>query len=276
MSRRKKHEHVNHERWLVSYADFITLLFAFFVVLFATSQKDKKKQQQLAAAIQVAFAQKGSFDPHSLAPARGQIAFDLPLLPRPKITKDDVLRAQICDAIGDLAKAKHGRTTSAKDDTANDLIHFRTSRDGLVLSLQEAGFFDSGSADLHPNSLPLLHRLASILPPRQIRVEGHTDNIAMHTSAFHSNWELSTARAAAIAHLLLEHSRLDPAGMSIAGYGEYHPIADNRTAQGREMNRRVDIVLLHSNDGEPTIASTQPTIQPATAVATSSHPAPSR
>jgi chemotaxis protein MotB len=123
-------------------------------------------------------------------------------------------------------------------------IAMRITPDGLVISLHEAGFFPSGSAEVRPASIPMISILANTLPAGPLRVEGHTDNVPIHTAQFASNWELSTARSTAIARLLLEHGPIDPASLAAAGYAEFHPVASNATEDGRTQNRRVDIILL--------------------------------
>lgn len=246
MSRKKKHEHVNHERWLVSYADFITLLFAFFVVLFASSKSDQQKQQLMTQAMQSAFQQYGIFEAHSKTPAltssAGNSEHPSPLA-MPVSTeglREDGLRKQIEDALANLPHdAKHNGGADIRQ-----AIVMRTVPEGAVISLRDVGFFDSGSAEIRPEAMDVLERIAATLPPGRVRVEGHTDNIAIHTAQFPTNWELSTARATAIARVLLQKSFVSPVSLSIAGYGEFHPIASNTTAEGRAMNRRVDIVLL--------------------------------
>jgi chemotaxis protein MotB len=116
--------------------------------------------------------------------------------------------------------------------------------DGLAISLHEIGFFPSGSAAIRVEAIPILTALAEAIPDVPLRVEGHTDNIPIHTSQFQSNWELSTARASAIARLLLERGSMHPNNMAAAGYAEFHPVASNASEQGRSLNRRVDIILL--------------------------------
>ena len=123
-------------------------------------------------------------------------------------------------------------------------VTMHITAEGLVISLHEAGFFPSGSAEVRPASIPLLSMLAKTLPLGPLRIEGHTDNVPIHTSQFATNWELSTARATAIARLLLERGPIDPANLAAAGYAEFHPIASNSTDVGRAQNRRVDIILL--------------------------------
>jgi chemotaxis protein MotB len=242
MSKKKHPEHVNHERWLVSYADFITLLFAFFVVLFASSQSDKKKQTKLAEAMQKAFTPMAAFEAHSKTPALtdgGSISASttpVPIQP-PLPTIDEAAATQ-----EHLNKALAAQPTPTQLPIGSVTMH--TTDQGLVISLHDSGFFDSGSAEVRPEALPTLERIAASLPTGHLRIEGHTDNIPIHTAQFASNWELSTARASRIARLLLEYGNTSPADLSASGYAEFHPVASNATPEGRLQNRRVDIILL--------------------------------
>jgi chemotaxis protein MotB len=259
MSRRKRHTApANHERWLVSYADFITLLFAFFVVMYSTSQVDQRKVGKLALAIQVAFQELGVF-PASTT----QIPLDANE-PMPFSTVQAIQNAEHSSEIGPISPSPNGELAASGDDEAslstlqNELrqalqheINLRTislhrETEGLVISLREFGFFDSGSAALKPSAMPALDRIASILMMRtcRLRIEGHTDNVPIHTAQMSSNWELSTARSTELVRLLIQRYRFDPQRLSAAGYAEYHPVASNRTPQGRAQNRRVDIVIL--------------------------------
>ncbi|HTD97314.1 MAG TPA: flagellar motor protein MotB [Edaphobacter sp.] len=244
MSRKKKHQHVNHERWLVSYADFITLLFAFFVVLFASSQADKKKQLQLSTAMQTAFTPLGFFEAHSKKP---------PLVPGPSAPSNPTPAALALPLPSPSTETveeteQHLKRLFAEQIAAGQIppgsVTLHITAEGLVISLHEAGFFPSGSAEIRASSLPMLSLLAIALPLGPLRIEGHTDNVPIHTLQFATNWELSTARSSAIARLLLERGRLDPVNLSAAGYAEFHPIATNSTEEGRAQNRRVDIILL--------------------------------
>ena len=244
MSRKKKHEHANHERWLVSYADFITLLFAFFVVLFASSQADKKKQLRISAAMQSAFTPLSVFETHSQKPpltedtSTATNATPAALaLPIPSLKADTTAETE-----AHLRKLFEAQEASGGIPPGS--VSFHNTEEGLVISLHEIGFFASGSAEVRPSSLAVLSSLAAALPPGPFRIEGHTDNVPIHTAQFATNWELSTARATAIARLLLQHHNINPADLSAAGYAEFHPIADNTTESGRTQNRRVDIILL--------------------------------
>jgi chemotaxis protein MotB len=255
--RRRPRAHSNHERWLVSYADFITLLFAFFVVLYSSSQVDQKKVGKLALAIQVAFQELGVF-PASTT----QIPLDSNE-PMPFSTVQAIQNVRRSAELGRIAPSPEDSLAAASEETdlstlqseLQDALHNEIARhevalhpetDSLVVSLREFGFFDSGSATIKPESLPALDRIASILAIRTcgLRIEGHTDNVPIHTAQMASNWELSTARATELVRLLIVRDRFAPQRLSAAGYAEYHPIVSNLTAQGRAQNRRVDIVIL--------------------------------
>ena len=248
MGKKKHPEHVNHERWLVSYADFITLLFAFFVVLFASSQSDKKKQTQLAAAMQNAFSPMAMFEPHSKTPpittgaAPSDTLWPTPI--QPPLPTADQTAAQTAAAETEIFITKMLTERDPAHRLPPGSISMHTTQEGLVISLHEAGFFASGSSEVRPSSMDLLTHLAASLPAGPLRVEGHTDNIPIHTTQFASNWELSTARATTIARLLLDHPNIHPNNLSAAGYAEFHPVASNATEAGRAQNRRVDIILL--------------------------------
>jgi|SRR5579871_769 len=244
MSRKKKHEHVNHERWLVSYADFITLLFAFFVVLFASSQSDKKKQIQISTAMQAAFKPLGIFESHSKTPALTDVSNAAANVPPAALTLPLTSAGTESPEETEKHLSQWLQAKIAAGLIAPGSVTMRITGEGLVISLHEAGFFPSGSAEVRPASLPMLMNLAATLPSGPLRVEGHTDNVPIHTAQFATNWELSTARASAIARLLLEHGSIDPASLSAAGYAEFHPVADNSTELGRAQNRRVDVILL--------------------------------
>jgi chemotaxis protein MotB len=261
--RRRPRAHSNHERWLVSYADFITLLFAFFVVLYASSQVDQKKVGKLALAIQIAFQDLGVF-PASTT----QIPLDTND-PMPFSTVQAIQNVKRNTELGRISSPPEGSLAAASEDTdlstlqteLREALHneialhevaLHRETDGLVISLREFGFFGSGSATIKPESLSALDRIASILAIRtyKLRIEGHTDNIPIHTAQMASNWELSTARATELVRILIIRHGYAPERLSAAGYAEYHPIASNLTPEGRAQNRRVDIVILSAH-GDP-------------------------
>jgi chemotaxis protein MotB len=240
VSKKKHPEHVNHERWLVSYADFITLLFAFFVVLFASGQSDKKKQTQMAAAMQMAFTPVSMFEPHSKQPALadGAAAVATPAAVAPPVP----VRTQTDKAISNLRSVVAAQALSKSLPPGSLTMHATT--EGFVVSLKEAGFFASGSAEVQEQSRAVLALVAAALPSTPMRVEGHTDTVPIHTAQFATNWELSSARATTIVRYLVDHGSVKPMQLAATGYAEFRPIATNETAEGRAKNRRVDIILL--------------------------------
>jgi chemotaxis protein MotB len=246
VSSRQRNGHVSHERWLVSYADFITLLFSFFVVLYAFAKADQKKQTEVKAAVDTAFRSLGIFGqvtpkPGKAASTSGQ---DQPVIPMNIVMGEEVMSpARVKD---DLEKIQRDLEQRLSNQVAQHTVSIEMGRDGLVISLREAGFFDSGSANPRPETLPALRQIAAALghSPYDVRVEGHTDNIPMHSVEFDSNWELSSARATRIARLLLELKAVSADRLSAAGYAEFHPVASDATPEGRAKNRRVDLVVL--------------------------------
>jgi chemotaxis protein MotB len=249
MSRRLQRARVNHDRWLVSYADFITLLFAFFVVLFAFAKADQKIQVQVAESIDTAFSSLGIFPDSARRPVKGAIAnatvsADQPVTPLNIVMGEDVLSpAKVRD---DLSKIQRELQQTLSNQVATHTVSIKMGRDGLVISLREAGFFPSGSATPKPATLATLHQVAAALgrTAYDLRIEGHTDNIPIHTGEFDSNWELSSARATRIARIFLDMKAIPPERLSAAGYSEFHPVASNSTPDGRAENRRVDLVVL--------------------------------
>jgi chemotaxis protein MotB len=252
MSRRnkKKHEHVNHERWLVSYADFITLLFAFFVVLYSSAQVDKRKMVQVAAAIQGGFQQMGVFSvpsgPNVQVKAAAAPNPAPPSLPSTRVVND--LAAPVLHPKGDvpLSQIKSQLENALSEELANHQVEMRLAPDGLVVSLREVGFFNSGEAQPLPGAEKVLTHVAQVLGEAgyQIRVEGHTDDIPINNGHYHSNWELSTARATQVVLMMVKKCGFQPEHISVAGYAQYHPVAVNSTEEGRRRNRRIDLVVI--------------------------------
>ena len=247
MSRRKKvHAHANHERWLVSYADFITLLFAFFVVLYASSQVDNKKIQQVSAAIEGGFQQLGAFPGGGtvMLPANETKAG---MRPQPSNVVDLAHGEKPSGGYSpDVNVLKHQLEQALGEEIKKHEIEMHVTPEGLVVSLREVGFFNSGDATLLTDGQNTLTRIAGVLNEKgfSIRVEGHTDNKPIHNGRYKSNWELSTARATEVVSLLIEQHGFDPTQIAAAGYAEYRPIATNDTEEGRQSNRRVDIIVV--------------------------------
>ncbi len=259
MSRRKhppQVEHENHERWLVSYADFITLLFAFFVTMYAVSRADGNKmgsamdsfQKALGSVIPVALTQKepGVF-PEKDVPIHFSIS--------PPIEG----KAIPADGRSLLQTAQHIKTEIEKLSTAkggngrfhlSDQIKFILEDRGLVIRISDQVFFASGEASIRQEMKPILNILGQTFEKisNPIRIEGHTDSVPIQTPRFPSNWELSTERATTIVRYLLNHFQIDPNRLSASGYAEFRPVATNHTAQGRLQNRRVDFVILNGEE----------------------------
>ena len=249
---RKKHaaEHENHERWLISYADFITLLFAFFVVMFASSQTDKAKAQQVSESVKTAMEQGGvaaavrevlggTVDEKG----KGNAQLKGPGGSKPIVTKP--LPEQ--KIIAELVPSLNYLTEALKKDIKDGKIDVNLEPRGLVVSLRQATFFPSGESDVDPATFASIDKIAETIRklPNAVRLEGHTDSIPIHTARFRSNWELSAARGIAVLDLLSGRYNIPRERMSIAGYADTDPKDSNETEEGRAHNRRVDVVILN-------------------------------
>jgi len=256
--KRKPEEKISQERWLVSYADFITLLFAFFVVLYASSQVDKRKVGKLALSIQVAFQELGVFETSNtkipLSDSEAVPFSKVQVVENAERTTDLERFVQPMKGIlsagappGEIKEIQTELEKALAPEIREHVVEVKARRDGLVVSLREVGFYESGSSALRPSARDAVDRLAAILKshPESLRIEGHTDNVPIHNIHFASNWELSTARASDLVKQLIDRYRFVPQRLSAAGYAEYHPVAPNDTEEGRARNRRVDIVILN-------------------------------
>ncbi|MCB2426299.1 flagellar motor protein MotD [Methylophaga pinxianii] len=264
MARRKRHEeHENHERWLVSYADFITLLFAFFVVMYSISSVNEGKYRVLSETLESVFSQSTrSTDPIQVGElSRGQgervaspgkpllpdFEIELPELPneRPPVSEQSIrtineISQQLSSALADLI-------------TNND-VSIKQTDDWLEVEINSNFLFASGDARLAREAVPVIGEIADVLAPvaNPLQVEGFTDDQPINTPRFPSNWELSAARAASVVNLL-DRFGIEPGRMSAIGYGEFKPIADNETELGRQKNRRVVLVILGSSESRRTL-----------------------
>lgn len=281
---RKKHEegHENHERWLVSYADFITLLFAFFVVMYAVSSVNEGKFRVLSQSMMVVFK---TMDPHSAKPiqvasmvgASAQQSVGQPsasihgvapdLRPMPSMVLQRAPRAIVTLAKGDNPSEKTSVSdpeSSADPNLAKivaklqaylselikaDMVDLRSNSLWVEVEIKNNVLFDSGSAIVNPEAQEPLVEIADVLRevPNRIQVEGFTDNRPINTPVYPSNWELSAARAANVVNLLMKNG-VRPQRMSAVGYGEFQPVADNGTEQGRIQNRRVVLVIMGNTE----------------------------
>lgn len=225
---KKEEEHENVERWMVSYADFVTLLFCFFTAMFAISNVDTDKLGKFVDSMRLAFNVSGS---------RGN-AFSVIEGVQVFVPADVDVETDVRDRLGILITESKGS------------IDVKRDRRGVVISIADKMFFRSGDADLKDDAKEILDKVAKTLSqyPRNIRIEGHTDNVPINNRKYPSNWELSAARAINVAKYFLNSHNIQPGRISTIGYSEFKPVAPNDTPEGRAKNRRVDIVLL--NDSE--------------------------
>jgi chemotaxis protein MotB len=257
MSRRRKNkseEHINLERWLVSYADFITLLFAFFVVMYSISSVNEGKYRVLSSTLNLAFDQNAvkqekvlSKEPIPEGLREGKDLAQTPINEEKLPTSPDVV-----DVKGGVIHDDQAQLNSVANDLdqilapyiQDDLIKVKRDQAWIEVEMKSGLLFQSGSSNLSVEAVPMVGKLADVFKsiPNMIHVEGHTDDKPINTREFPSNWELSAARAASVVHELMKDG-VDPMRMAALAYGEYHPIADNGTEEGRYKNRRVTIIL---------------------------------
>jgi chemotaxis protein MotB len=269
-------EHENEERWLLTYADMITLLMALFMVLFSIASVNKSKLDVLTKALQEAFSGKilpgGTNIQQSGAQAN---AHDMPTA-TPPIPAIQPLISKVTSSEGAAASSTGSATSSAEQESFKHLkqqiddyarahhlqhqVQTVIARRGLVIRLlTDKVLFNSGQADLKPPAGPELTQIAKLLQldkTHQVTVEGHTDNFPIH-GLYPTNWELSTARASRVVRFLIEHG-VAKGRLAATGYAALHPIASNGTEAGRSRNRRVEIVLLRSGQGPATQGGDMP------------------
>ncbi len=236
MSRDKKKDD-GAPAWMVTYSDLMTLLLVFFVLIYSFSILDIQKFQAFIASFQgTGILDRGAQPLENISSAKRQSA---------------KLEHEIGD-IGEGAKLLEVYTviqTFLNQNDLGDSLSVRYEQRGVTLDIKEKVLFDSGKADLKPQAKTILTQLAKLFAklPNQITVEGHTDNRSINTVEFPSNWELSAARSARVVRFFVEKNDLDPEQFVVVGFGEYHPVASNKTAAGRAKNRRV-LIVINSRD----------------------------
>jgi chemotaxis protein MotB len=266
MSRKREHEaeKENGERWLLTYADLITLLMIFFVVLYSMSKVDAQRFAAVAESLNKALGggtpakielstspvgpslfQTGTPSSKTTAPGNGTDPNNT------AYTKPDA-SANASQGNGDTEKMSIDAIKAKLDKFAADngiqtTLVTTTEERGLVVSIQETLLFESGSADITARARDILDKISTVLAvaPNQIKVEGHTDNLPINTAKFPSNWELSVIRSTNVVHIL-QHDGISPNRLSAAGYGEFRPISSNATDAGRGKNRRIDLIILRT------------------------------
>jgi chemotaxis protein MotB len=248
LKKQKHEEHENHERWIIPYADMVTLLFAFFVVMYSISQQDLAKLKHVSESVQEAFLgqkkggakiKKVDFSKSPTTPETGpkfmvrRTVSDQELL--------DELRKQLTQDGFDFIYQEKVSPIQVKIDSR-----------GVVISISAGYLFDHGATEIRPELYPVIQIVADIIKnvDRLVLVEGHTDNLPVVGNLFYSNWELSALRATSMVRLLTQQYNIDPTRLTASGYGQYRPVADNSTEEGRVQNRRVEIIMLNAHKPE--------------------------
>ena len=235
----QEEETVSRERWLVSYADFITLLFAFFTVLYASSTVDTKKLKEATDSVKQALgATTGTGVIDVLEPPiESPIVEPAHAPPMPRSSGFQDVSALVM--LNEL-------TTVIDQNELSEFVTAELTPRGIVITLTEAGFFDSGSARMRPEGYSRFAQVAMILSHYgpELRVEGHTDDRPIHTARFSSNWALSTARAVSVVESLVDEFGFPAAQLGVSGFGSFHPLASNEDAEGRAKNRRVELIVV--------------------------------
>jgi chemotaxis protein MotB len=307
MSRRprKRHEdHTNHEAWAIPYGDLITLLLAFFVVMYALSSVNEGKYRLLSDSLYAAFrGEPRTLEPVEIgqhqagagadsrtgvlqqqrpdparAPPAGPLVKLAPDVPNIAPTRAAQLAEQASRRDASLARVADQVESAMGDLVKRNLVMVRRNELWVEVELRTDILFPSGSAQPAPSAVPVLERLAQVLAPlpNAVRVEGYTDNVPIRTTAFYSNWELSASRAGSVVRVIAAQG-VDPVRLAVVGYGEQRPAQSNDTPEGRNANRRVVVVILaveSPTDSAPAAPHT-PTTPPASAVAEPSAPAQS-
>lgn len=234
--RRRQEEHPNHERWIISYADFVTLMFALFVAMYAISLKDHTSGKRISESVRDAVTKGGLADTmEALMPDKKPASAKAQNPSKDHSNIDPSLREPFLRLNKEL-----------KQQIDAGAIRLQLDQRGLVISLQEKAFFPSGDDAIYSQAYSSIEQVAKTIGKlsNPIRLEGHTDAVPIHTARFKNNWELSTARSIALLQLFEEKFGLDSSRFAVAGYAQTMPIASNDTEEGRAKNRRVEIVIL--------------------------------
>lgn len=238
MSRRKPEEHENHERWLVSYADFITLLFAFFVVLYATSTRNEEKERKFEDAIRAKFNLIGSIGELKTSGGINYGNVIEPLDPFQK--KSD--NQELVDYIERLLEK-----SMTPEERKQAISGIRHDSIGVRISLAASTFFESGAAKIKGSALKSLDRIADVLKksPNTLIIEGHTDDTPVVGGQYESNWELASLRATSVVEYLIKNHAIDPKRLAAISYADQRPLVDNTTEENKSKNRRIEILILN-------------------------------
>ena len=243
MSKKRGEIHEEHadESWLIPYCDLLTLLLALFVVLFAMSNVDKAKMDALATAFREVITSGGGMtyipslsNPQTVIPSPPSDEFE-------NMSAEEIEQAQ-------LEQLQQELEIYLEQTGLSSEVHTSIDQRGLVISLNNALFFDPASANINPEYTAILANIGRTVNMlnNYIRIEGHTDTTPINTDKFPSNWELGGARASSLVRLFIDESGIDPNKLMGVTYGEFKPVASNGTPEGRQQNRRVDVIVLSS------------------------------
>jgi len=236
--RKKKKDHHIDETWLIPYADLLTLLLALFIVLFGMSSIDAQKFRQLASAFNA-----------NLTGGTGLLQYPN-ALPEPyehEIQEKRTPENEQLQEQEQLQNIQQKINTYIVENQLNNKLQTTLTDEGLLITILDDILFDSGKAEIRPKDVELAREISDLLvmnPPRNVVISGHTDNVPIKNAQFDSNWHLSVMRAVNFMKIILENDKLDPKMFSAKGFGEFKPVASNSTPEGRQKNRRVEILIL--------------------------------
>lgn len=246
MRNKKKHEeHENHERWLVSYADFITLLFAFFVVMYATSTQNVEKEKKFENAIRAQFSMAGNVGQvgqqiGAAGGSRGDVIDPIELIKRRDVRSEELEEYVIRLLDKNMSPEEKQKAVAG----------VRIDNIGVRITLNAENFFLPGSAELKRPAFESLNKVAKILKManRNIIIEGHTDDTPVVGKLFASNWELASLRATSVLRYLIKVHKMNPQMLSAMSYADQRPLVPNTTEENRNQNRRIEILIINNDD----------------------------
>lgn len=247
--RRREEEHVNHERWLVSYADFITLLFAFFVVMYAISSVNEGKYKVLSDSLVNAFRNvTGQPGGQPILVTQGS----LPISPKPVGKPDKIVEQKKVEQRGKMKDVAKGIMEVLQPLVAQGKVRLVETSRGVTIEINDSVLFPAGQAKLQPASMAAMRAIADVLARADfpVTIEGHTDNLPINTPQFPSNWELSALRATTVLRLFNDGG-VGAERLTAIGYGDTRPVETNTTVEGRARNRRVSILIDSNRPEEP-------------------------
>jgi len=241
--RRKRVDHDNHERWLISYADFVTLLFAFFVVMYSISSVNEGKYKTFSNSLSIAFASRPGSASTGIAPNQQEQM--LKALVDNRTARMGEQQRKIQER---MKKLESGISQVMLSMINQGLVGISQSKRGVVIDISASSLFKTGDATLQPEVLDVLQQVAAVLSreDQSIEVEGHTDDVPIKTAQFPSNWELSSARASSVTRMLIDNG-VQTKRLAVVGLAENQPLAPNDSSENRARNRRVTITILSPN-----------------------------